>query len=95
MGAMGRYWPQATWEPDVQANKESRESQLLKLCCDKALNFLNWHAVLSFEETIRLTAQWYRTYYDHGQGLMYDLTCSQIKDYQSRALAQGLPWAGS
>ena len=39
------------------------ESGLLKLNCDKALHILNWHAVLDFEETVALTADWYRAFY--------------------------------
>ena len=94
LAAISRYWPQTAWEPEV-AESQARESQLLKLCCDKAMNFLNWHAVLSFEETIRLTAEWYQAYYEQGPEPMYGLTCGQIADYQSRAQAQGLAWAGS
>jgi CDP-glucose 4,6-dehydratase len=71
-----------------------RESTLLKLCCDKALNLLGWHSVLSLPETVRLTAAWYRTYYEPGDGQVRELTSQQIEEYVSRAKAQGLAWAG-
>ena len=40
-----------------------KECTLLKLCCDKALAHLGWKATLTFEETIRYTAEWYHRFY--------------------------------
>lgn len=93
--AMGQQWPEAAWEPDPAEPGGQRESTLLKLCCDKALNLLQWRALLPFGETIRLTAEWYREYYENGPGAMYSLSCRQIAGYQDRAGTAGLPWATS
>ncbi len=90
---MARHWPGAQWETAAVATGNQRESTLLKLCCDKALHFLSWHAALPFSETVRFTGEWYRHYYDHGPGPMYGLTCRQIAEYRGRAAAQGLAWS--
>lgn len=92
ISTMVQYWPEAIWELEHTGQTKQHESTLLKLCCDKALNFLNWRPVLPFLEVIRLTAEWYRTYYEQGSHPMYDLTCRQIKDYEAKARAKGLLW---
>lgn len=85
------FWGNAVWKHEkVKGNR--KESTLLKLSCDKALHRLNWRAALSFEETVRFTAEWYKTYYSR-RGSMYDVTQSQISDYVSAARKQGLAWA--
>lgn len=72
----------------------TRESTLLKLCCDKALNLLGWQPTLSFMETIDLTAAWYMRYYAGGGGHRCDLTVAQIKAYAAKPAAQRQPWTG-
>lgn len=69
-----------------------KESALLKLSCDKALHELGWRPVLSFEDTIRLTAEWYKRYYSGGKE-MYAFSAEQIGFYISEASRAGLPWA--
>ena len=61
--ALGRYWPEFKVAMDEAAAAGKKESTLLKLCCDKALAHLHWKAALTFEETIRFTAEWYRAFY--------------------------------
>lgn len=87
------YWPGATWEVDTSGQAGQKESTLLKLCCDKVLNHLGWRAILSFAETIRLTAEWYRTYYEMGPEPIYALTFRQIEEYQERARRLSIRWA--
>jgi CDP-glucose 4,6-dehydratase len=90
---MASHWPGAQWEAEPQAPGEPRESTLLKLCCDKALNLLGWQPTLSFSETMDLTAAWYRTYYGGGGGgHLYDLTIQQIKAYVDKAAGKRQPW---
>jgi len=89
--AMAQYWPGAIWMAH-QPDRQRPEATLLKLCCDKALNFLNWYAILSFPETINFTAAWYRTYYEQGSRPMHDLTCRQIEAYSQKAREQELGW---
>ena len=33
-----------------------------KLNCDKALHFLDWHAVMNFEDTVNMTSEWYKAF---------------------------------
>ena len=74
-------------------NKEKKESILLHLNCEKALYYLNWHAVLSFEETVRTTSEWYQNYYNSTDNDMYDFTSKQIDEYKCLAQKRGLVWA--
>jgi len=59
--AMIRHWPGMAWEIEHSGDQHKKESSLLKLSCDKALNLLSWRAVLSFEEAVRFTVSWYRS----------------------------------
>ena len=92
IAAIAKYWPGASWQEGASELKELRESTLLKLCCDKALNLLGWRAILSFPETVRLSAEWYRTYYEKGRDPMYELTLRQIEEYIAKADKEGLQW---
>ena len=90
---MAKHWPGADWKVDQPDVNNQKESTLLKLCCDKALNLLNWKAILSLEETTAMTIDWYRTYYRQGKDHIHSLPNRQIDEYSSKASAEGLPWA--
>ena len=45
---------------------------------------LNWEAKLQFRENIRLTAEWYKKFYEHEGRSVWDLTSDQIDFYQSK-----------
>lgn len=75
----------------VTQNTSFHEAGLLKLNCDKALSYLNWHATLSYEETIRFTSTWYYKFYRTKMN-SYDFTVSQINDYVSLAKGCKLGW---
>ena len=80
---MSEYWPKVRWKEagDIEKISEFYESGLLKLNCDKALHLLNWKAILGFEETIRLTANWYHSFYSNPEKIG-SITESQINEYQ-------------
>ena len=40
------------------------ELKLLRVNCDKVRHLLGWHAILGFEETLDLTAEWDIGYYE-------------------------------
>ncbi|MEW6481482.1 MAG: CDP-glucose 4,6-dehydratase [bacterium] len=84
------YWGNAGWKSE-QSEVNKKESKLLKLSCDKALHLLKWHPVLSFDETVRLTAEWYKAYYG-GNRDMYNFSLEQIDYYISAATKQNLLW---
>lgn len=58
------------------------EAKLLKLNCDKALAYLNWHARLSYEETVDYVTGWYKAFYD-GNTDMLKFTERQIAGYMA------------
>ena len=70
-------WDIAKYEIEKDIDKEKYESNLLKLNCDKALFYLNWKSSLNFEDTISLTANWYRNFYEKIE-LPLELTKKQI-----------------
>ncbi|MDL2279344.1 CDP-glucose 4,6-dehydratase [Desulfovibrio sp. OttesenSCG-928-G11] len=96
---LGAYWPgfAARYAPDEDETRT--EHGLLKLCCDKALAHLGWKPALSFEDCLRLTAEWYVRYYAlQGKSLemsgaaMYACTLEQIASYCAQAERGKLSW---
>jgi len=76
-----KHWQNARWT-DVSSGRELPEAGLLKLNCDKAMAQLGWQATLQFEQTVRMTAEWYLHYYRRGrEGSMLDYTLEQIESY--------------
>ncbi len=92
ISAFSRRWGKGKWSVEKMKDNSKKESTLLKLNCDKSLRDLRWHAVLSFEDTVKMTADWYASYYSDYKN-MYGFTVRQIQSYVKRAAAYGLPWA--
>jgi len=89
---MSRYWNRVSWK-DISINHQGPyESGLLKLNCDKALFYMNWHSVMDFKETVRFTAEWYRNYYNNSDNIL-NTSKNQISEYSSMAKALDLKWA--
>ena len=88
---MSIYWDKVKWEVDKHANNGIYESGLLKLNCDKALHYLNWHAVMQFDETVKMTAEWYRSYYQNPE-MISEVTSRQILEYMEMARRLRLSW---
>jgi CDP-glucose 4,6-dehydratase len=93
LGRMAQRWPGATWRVDEGGNHEAPEARLLKLSCDKALSHLGWRAVLSVQEAVAYTVDWYRCFYTGTGRSMFDVTTAQIREYSARAREAGLAWA--
>ncbi|MFQ5667843.1 MAG: CDP-glucose 4,6-dehydratase [Candidatus Binatia bacterium] len=89
---MAEQWPGAEWHVDSSAAKQP-EATLLKLSCDRALVELRWSVSLSFDETVRFTAEWYRAYYREGAVEAEQRTAAQIAEYAALASQRGAPWA--
>jgi len=72
----------------------SKESLFLKVSSDKALKYLKWYAVLSFSDSLRMTAAWYEKYYkDKGKNKnMLSFTIEQVNYYISKAQELNLAW---
>ena len=90
---MQKYWDKVNWESDQLDDKKFKEAKLLKLNCDKSLEVFNWRPILSFEETIKLTAEWYKTYYDSLDDNTFNLSVKQLNYYSDTAKLRGLKWA--
>jgi len=88
---MSEHWDQVHWEDVSDTKEQPYESGLLKLNCDKALHHLNWQAILSFQETVRMTAEWYRSYYENPSKIR-DVTFSQIEEYEAISQSKGIQW---
>ena len=89
--SLSSIWGKGEWE-HVPEDGNKKESRLLKLCCDKAMHRIKWYPVLSFEEVVKLTAEWYKNYYDKVLD-SYELSCSQIDYYVEKAFERGILWA--
>lgn len=86
------YWGSGEWV--IDKNKRfGKEANLLKLSCRKAFNLLKWHSVLSFDSTVRMTAEWYNKYYKNRCD-MFDFSLKQINEYSEKAQKQGVIWIG-
>ena len=90
---IARLWPGAKSELQRQTNSEKPEAILLKLNCDKALEILQWKAILDFEETANMTSKWYQSFYNQGPSSISKITSGQIQEYFEKAAQLNLPWA--
>ena len=52
---------------NIIKNKKFKESKLLMLSIQKAKKELNWYPRLTFEETIKMTVDWYKLFFSNGQ----------------------------
>ena len=89
---MSLHWKQVRWKNASGLEEGPYESGLLKLNCDKSLQYLKWHATMGFEDTVRMTAEWYRAYYQKSEKIA-TTTNFQIASYTEIAKKRGLTWA--
>jgi len=91
---MSSMWPNVCWtyDYDTEQMSDAPESTLLRLNCDKALHRLNWKATMNFEDTVKMTTEWYRTFYESDASIE-ETTISQIINYASMAYHQAISWA--
>ena len=90
---ISKYWDQVQWNDISKDGDHVHEAGLLKLNCDKALFNLGWHSTLQFEETVKMTVEWYKHYYQNQEKSMYDFTIDQIDEYTKLANLRGIAWA--
>ena len=89
---MSIHWNKAIWQDALKNRNQYHETTLLKLNCNKALKFLDWHATMNFKETIKMTAEWYQSFYSNSEKIL-EVTNEQIENYTSLAKSKGLQWA--
>jgi len=90
---MAKYWDHVKWNDVSESQDHLHEAGLLKLNCDKALFDLNWMPTLQFEETVRMTVEWYKRFYQASDKTMFDYTISQIEEYTRLARTREMAWA--
>lgn len=76
----------------LTGNIPFKEATLLKLNCDKALAYLDWHSTLHYAQCVNFIADWYKAFYQKDEVDMYALTSNQIEDYMCEAKIQDLSW---
>lgn len=72
--------------------KKMHEAVLLKLDISKAVNFLKWRPVLSFDETAVFTVKGYQADIDKA-GDLFDERVKQINEYIEKAHEKLIDWA--
>jgi len=90
-----RYWGDGSWN-DLCDPQALHEAKLLKLNCDMAHAGLNWHSVLTIDECLQMTADWYKEFYSEPQKKdMYPFCVEQIRKYEGSAATKNIMYAQS
>ena len=75
------YWGSGDWGNVQSPSEDKHEMHLLKLNCDKAYSFLKWRAILDIDSAIKMTIEWFKTFYQSPNIDMYNHCVTQIKEY--------------
>ncbi len=90
-----KYWGSGAWD-DLSDPKALHEAKLLKLNCDKAHAALKWSSVLTIDECLRMTAEWYKEFYSGTQTKdMHQFCVAQIIKYEGAAVTKSIGYAQS
>jgi CDP-glucose 4,6-dehydratase len=76
---------------DLSDKNDFHEATLLSLDISKARQRLQWRPVLTLDETIDFTVQWYKKFTHKGP--MFEFGVEQINDYTKKAVQRGIQWA--
>jgi CDP-glucose 4,6-dehydratase len=90
-----RLWGDGSYTAgNAQAEKETT---LLNLNWEKAARRLGWQPVLTWQEALEATVDWFKSYEARlGEGAgpdMYDVCVAHIRDYSARAQSAKVGWA--
>ena len=80
-----------SWKIEKRTNKKFFESELLRLNCSKARKILKWKSILNFNETSKMVADWYSSYYIDPKKVN-KVTEKQIREFQILARKRNLKW---
>ena len=78
---MSNHWSKVKWKDTSNSKDMMHEAGLLKLNCDKALVELYWTPTLNFEETVKMTVEWYKSYYQEKNISMHEYSLAQIQKF--------------
>ena len=76
-----KYLPQIKWKKKISEEK-IHEAGLLNLNSNKTFKRLKWKNILNFEETIKMTAEWYSSYLQNQN--INKTTINQLKIYKNK-----------
>lgn len=84
-------WGRGNTCTSMNDHSDRKECTFLKLNCDKASSVLGWRAILSFDQTMEMTVEWYKSYYEKTND-MRAFSIKQIGEYSSIANELGIRW---
>jgi CDP-glucose 4,6-dehydratase len=87
---MSNHWDKVDWQVSKPNQTEYKEAGLLKLNCEKSFKDLNWTSNLTFNETIKMTIDWYKYFFKKNE--MYNFTNEQIESYCDLAKKRDKIW---
>ena len=89
---MANHWDQVQWKDVSEIQAHPHEAGLLRLNCDKALLDLKWEPTLTFEETVKMTVEWYKNFYLADSQSMHTFSMDQIYAYTNFAKKRERIW---
>jgi len=72
----------------IQSDEIFHEAVLLKLDITKSLKYLDWNPKLNFKESIKMTINWYKKFYNNEEDML-KFTNNQVKEYMKIAIKDG------
>ena len=90
---MIKEWGNGTWiNKTDKTQKTHHESNTLMLDSTKIKRLLKWSPILSINEAIKYTTDWYKAYYKRSRN-MQEFTLKQIDNYIKKAKELNMKWA--
>lgn len=89
---MKKNWPGVSWKKEHNDHVIKKEAAFLNLNCDKARRRLGWQSILSFENSIRMTIEWYKQFYKNESNIS-EMTKEQIHTYEKIGKKRKQRWA--
>jgi CDP-glucose 4,6-dehydratase len=87
-----KYWGNGTWKNKIdKTQKTHHESKTLMLDSSKIQNLLKWYPTFSINDTIKNTADWYKSYYEKSED-MKEITLKQIEEYIKKSKELNMEW---
>ena len=88
--SMSKHWDGSKWKI-VKESKVMQEAKLLKLNCAKAKNLLSWRAALDFNQTTKMTVDWYNKFSEQPNQVL-NMSTFQIEEYTDLAKLKNIKW---
>lgn len=81
MDRFAKSWTKAKFDTPMMMKSNVHEAHLLQLDSSKARRLLQWTPRLSFDDTVKWTAGWYRAHYEQGITISMD----QLSEFEGRS----------